>query len=106
LAIGDLDNDVRPDLVISHLNEPVTLLRNEAGSGHHRLGIGLIGKDHAGAKITLEVDSRRLTRFARRGGSYLSSGDRRRLFGLGTIVDRECLGRDGLLPSRLFLFSH
>ena len=86
LAIGDLDNDGRPDLVISHVNDAVTLLCNEAGAGHHWLGVGLIGKEHAdvvGAKLTLEVDGRRLTRFARGGTSYLSSSDRRHLFGLG-----------------------
>ena len=37
----------------------------------------------AGARLTLEVGERRLTRFAQGGGSYLSSGDRRHLFGLG-----------------------
>ena len=31
-----------------------------------------------------QVGGRRLTRFAKGGGSYLSSGDRRHLFGLGT----------------------
>src|SRR5262249_38022021 len=86
LAIGGLDNDVRADLVISHLNEPVVVLRNVADTGHHWLGIELAGKDHpdvVGAKLTLEVDGRTLTRFARGGGSFLSSGDRRLLFGLG-----------------------
>jgi hypothetical protein len=33
LAIGDLDNDGRPDLVISHLNEPVTLFRTKPSAG-------------------------------------------------------------------------
>jgi hypothetical protein len=93
LAIGDLDNDGRPDLVISHLNDAVALLRNEAGSGHHWLGVELLGKDHAdvvGAKLTLEVGGRRLTHFAKGGASYLSSNDRRHLFGLGeeTTVGR------------------
>jgi hypothetical protein len=86
LAIGDLDNDGRPDLIVSHLNDPVTLLRNEAGAGNHWLGVELIDKEHGddvGAKLTLEVDGRRLTRFARGGTSYLSSSDRRHLFGLG-----------------------
>jgi enediyne biosynthesis protein E4 len=86
LAIGDLDNDGRPDLIISHVNEPVTLLRNEADVGNHWLGIELAGKEHrdvAGAKVVVEVDGRRLTRFAKGGGSYLSSADRRLLFGLG-----------------------
>jgi hypothetical protein len=86
VAIGDLDNDGRPDLVISHLNEPVAVLRNVAGTGHHWLGVELAGKDHAdvvGARLTLEGAGRTLTRFARGGGSYLSSADRRHVFGLG-----------------------
>ena len=86
VAIGDLDNDGRSDLVISHLNEPVALLRNEGGAGAHWLGIALKGaqdRDVVGARLTLEVAGRRLTRFAKGGGSYLSSGDPRLLFGLG-----------------------
>src|SRR5262249_9183028 len=30
LAVGDLDNDGRPDLVVSHLDGPAALLRNQA----------------------------------------------------------------------------
>jgi hypothetical protein len=89
LAIGDLDNDGRPDLVISHVNEPVVILRNvppaDPGERNHWLGVDLQGRGHAdvvGAKATLEVEGRRLTRFTKGGGSYLSSGDRRLLFGL------------------------
>ncbi len=90
LAIGDLDNDGRPDLVITNLNEPTVLLRNdprgEAIPQNHWLGIELIGRekrDIVGAKVVVEVGERRLTRFAKSGGSYLSSGDRRILVGLG-----------------------
>jgi hypothetical protein len=93
LAAGDLDNDGRPDLVISHLNAPVVLLRHDAPSEHHWLGVELIGRDNrdvVGAKLVLEAGGQRQTRFAQGGGSYLSSGDRRHLFGLGTAtkVDR------------------
>jgi hypothetical protein len=90
LAVGDLDNDGRPDLVITHLNEPVALLRNdprgEAVPQNHWLGLQLIGKnnrDIVGAKVVVEDGSRRLTHFTKGGGSYLSSGDRRILVGLG-----------------------
>jgi hypothetical protein len=89
LAIGDLDNDGRPDLVISHMNEPITLLRNESDAGNHWLGVVLTDasyRDAVGAKLTLEIGGRMLTRFAKGGGSYLSSGDRRHLFGLRDAV--------------------
>jgi hypothetical protein len=74
------------------------LLRNQAeralGAKHHWLGIELVGRQHrdvVGAKLIAEVGGRRLTRFARGGGSYLSSGDRRHLFGLGTAERVERL---------------
>jgi hypothetical protein len=90
-AVGDLDNDGRADLVISHLNEPVAVLRSQPPeAGRHWLGVELLGRDHAdvvGAKLVLEVGGRRLTRFTKGGGSYLSSGDRRILFGLGTAAE-------------------
>jgi hypothetical protein len=87
LVLADFDNDGRLDLAVSHLNEPVVLLRNVADTrGRHWLGVELQGKDHrdvVGAKITLEAGGRTQTRFAIGGGSYLSSGDRRHVFGLG-----------------------
>jgi hypothetical protein len=86
VGFGDLDNDGRTDLVISHVNEPVTVLRGVGGAGRHWLGIELAGAGHAdvvGAKLELQSGGRTLTRFAKGGGSYLSSGDRRHVFGLG-----------------------
>ena len=93
VAFGDLDNDGRTDLVISHMNELVVLLRNESATAYHWLGFELAGRDHrdiVGARLTLEVAGRRLTRFAQGGGSYLSSSDRRIVFGL---ADAERVGR-------------
>lgn len=87
LALGDLDNDGKPDLVISHVNEPVVVLRNSVENGHHWLGVELRGKSHRdaiGARLTLEVAGRRLVRAVKGGGSYLSAGDRRVVFGLGS----------------------
>jgi hypothetical protein len=87
LAIGDLNNDGWADLVISHTSSPVAVLINQQPqSNHHWLGVELAGRDGrdiAGATITLEVNGHKLTRYAKGGGSYLSSGDRRILFGLG-----------------------
>ncbi|HTU18425.1 MAG TPA: CRTAC1 family protein [Gemmataceae bacterium] len=93
VALGDLDNDGRVDLVISHLNEPVVLLHNEARTDNHWLGLELVGREHAdvvGARLILEYGGQTQTRFARGGGSYASSSDRRHVFGLGkaTKIDR------------------
>ncbi len=86
VAFGDLDNDGRTDLVISHINEPAAVLRGIGGQDCHWLGVQLVGEDFAdmvGSKAELQTSTRMLTRFAKGGGSYLSSSDRRLLFGLG-----------------------
>jgi hypothetical protein len=90
LAIGDLDNDGWPDIVVSHTNSPIALLRNEAAAArkpsNRWLGVKLVGaknRDVVGSTVILENGSQKLTRFAKGGGSYLSSSDRRILFGLG-----------------------
>jgi hypothetical protein len=86
LALGDLDNDGRIDLVFSHVNEPVSVLHNEADVGNHWLGIELVGNKHrdlVGAKVVVQAAGRSLARFAKGGASYMSSGDRRQLFGIG-----------------------
>lgn len=86
LAIGDLDNDGRADLVISHLNEPVRVLRNVAPP-QEWLGLELRSTTHrslTGTIVTLDVGGQRQTRFVKGGGSYLSTHEQRVLFGLGT----------------------
>jgi enediyne biosynthesis protein E4 len=87
-ALGDLDNDGRIDLIVSHVNEPVVVLANEADTtGKHWLGVELRGAKHrdiVGARITIEAAGRTQTRFAKGGGSYASSCDRRHVFGLDT----------------------
>ena len=93
LAAADLDSDGRPDLVVSHVNAPVALLRNEAPGERRWLGVELVGRDNrdvVGAKVVLEAGGTRQVRFARGGGSYLTSADRRHVFGLGAAakIDR------------------
>ncbi len=93
VAFVDLDNDGRVDVVISHMNEPVTVLQNISAPEHHWLGVQLAGAGHAdvvGAKVVLEAGGRKQTRFAKGGGSFASSSDRRLVFGLGKTekIDR------------------
>ncbi len=85
VAVADLDDDGRPDLVYCHIGETARVLRNEAPANHW-LGVKLTGKDRrdaTGAKLTLEVGGRTLVRHLAGGRSYLSSHDPRRVFGLG-----------------------
>jgi hypothetical protein len=86
VALVDLDNDGLVDLVISRINEPLVILQHQAATRNHWIGFELVGKNHrdvVGAKVVVETDTRTQTSFAQSGGSYLSSSDRRHLFGLG-----------------------
>ncbi|MBI1918215.1 MAG: CRTAC1 family protein [Planctomycetes bacterium] len=85
LALGDLDNDGRVDAVISHVNDPVVILKNVAAPDNHWLGVELVGakyRDVVGARLSLEAGGRTQWRFAKGGGSYLSARDPRHVFGL------------------------
>jgi hypothetical protein len=91
LAVGDLDDDGRPDVVIATLDATALVLRNEAASPPG-LTLDLVGRSrlNAGAILRATVGSRTLVRRAVGGGSYLSASDRRIHVGLGgaTKVDR------------------
>lgn len=86
-AFGDLDNDGKIDVVVSHLNEPVAVLRNVAPTvGRHWLGVELVGRanrDVVGARIVIDTESTKQTRFVKGGASFASTNDRRVVFGLG-----------------------
>ncbi|MBC8352395.1 MAG: CRTAC1 family protein [Planctomycetes bacterium] len=94
LAAADLDNDGDLDLAISHLNEPVALLRNDAPQGQW-LAVKLVGtssnRDAIGARLVLQTSEGVLHRYVKGGGSYLSSGDRRVYWGIGSGVIIEQL---------------
>lgn len=84
-AIGDLDNDGAPDLVVSCIDEPVSILRNR-NKASNWISAKLLGTDHdidaVGAWVQLAVAGRNQTRFVRGGGSYLSYFDPRLLFAI------------------------
>jgi hypothetical protein len=86
-AFGDLDNDGKTDVVVSHLNEPVVVLRNVVQTtGRHWVGVRLIGERHAdvvGARVVLESAGGTQTRFVVGGASFGCTNDPRLVFGLG-----------------------
>jgi hypothetical protein len=94
LAVGDLDNDGRVDVVIVSQNAPLALLHNQSASPNHYLMLLLEGtfsnRDAVGARATVTAAGK--TQVAARfgGGSYQSASDRRLHFGLGPaqVVDR------------------
>jgi hypothetical protein len=96
LAVGDYDNDGRPDLVYSHNGGPVKLLRNATETSNHWIRLDLVGdgvksnRNAIGSKLVIEAGGRMHNRWVTGGGSYLSASDRRVLVGLGEAgkVDR------------------
>lgn len=87
VACGDLDRDGDPDLVVSHINEPVALLRNDSHPRGSWLSVRLIGveshRDAIGARVTVIASGRTFTQQLQGGSSYLSSSAHELLFGLG-----------------------
>jgi hypothetical protein len=104
LAIGDWNNDGAADAIFTRIGERPVLLRNNVGQKNSWIGVHLVGvksnRDAIGAKLTLRVADRKLVRWVAGGSSYLSSHDRRALFGLGNLpanhtVDVEILWPNG-----------
>ena len=90
LAVGDLTNDGRLDVVISNNGAAPEILKNVSGEGHHWLGLTLQGtacnRDAIGAKITWSFGGQTRSRIKTAGGSYLSSHDPRVVVGIGAAT--------------------
>jgi hypothetical protein len=93
LAVGDLDDDGRVDVVINDLDGTPQVLRNElAGTGHWlRVKLKGAGKNPSaiGAVVTVRAGARTQRSNVRSGTSYLSQDDRRQHFGLGNALQAD-----------------
>jgi hypothetical protein len=87
MAIGDIDNDGRPDAVVTSNDGPVYILHNETPAQNHWLTLKLVGhksnRDAIGAEVKLATASGSQFATVSTAGSYLSSSDKRLHFGLG-----------------------
>ena len=86
-AVGDLDNDGSLEVVISNMGARPTLLRN-FGQRKNWLIVKCVGAaaglDPFGARVTVQVGKRSLSGEVQGASGYLSQGDPRLHFGLGT----------------------
>ena len=107
LAIGDLDNDGAPDLVLGSIAGPVQIYRNAVKNRGHWLKVRLIdpalgGRDAIGAEARFKAGGRVYWSVLQPATSYLVSNDPTLQFGLGKIesVDRaEVVWPDGEMES-------
>lgn len=92
LTLLDYNSDGRLDLLASHLDRPVALLRNDSSS-EDSVQLEFIGKTSekaaVGAVVTVSYEaageSREITDFVLAGGGYMSTGQRLLHIGLGEI---------------------
>ena len=103
LAVGDYNNDGRIDVLVGNNGEAPVLLKNNAGDGHHWLGLRLQGttcnRDAVGATIAWSAGGKTRSRYKSNGGSYLSSHDMREVLGLGAATKVDWVEINWPLPS-------
>ena len=93
VAVGDLDNDGDPDLVVSHLLAPPALLRNDSRRAGHVLRLKMIGTRSArqplGMRVDVVVGNQTIAAHVPAGESFQASHDDRLLIPIGeaTTVD-------------------
>jgi len=99
LAVGDLDNDGYPDVVVANSGEAPLLLRHAGATGNRWVGLRLLGPS-TGARITWLAGGVKRSRLKTAGGSYLSSQDPRELLGIGAAGRIDWLEVRWPAPSR------
>jgi hypothetical protein len=89
-ALGDLFDRGRLDVVVNNMNDVPTLLHDCGPPSGRALAVALEGtrsnRSAIGARVTVTAGGRRLIDEVRSGGSFLSQGDLRLLFGLGAAA--------------------
>ena len=93
LAVGDVDGDGRPEIVIVNMNAAPALLKNQ-GMRQNFLSLALVGtksnRSAIGARVTVEAGGRRQIDEVMSGGSFYSQNEMNLYFGLAqaAVVSR------------------
>jgi hypothetical protein len=89
VAVGDLDNDGAPDLLVTRLDGPSRVYRNVAPNRGHWLTVRAVDpalrRDAYGAELTVRAGTRRWVRWMNPGYSYACGNDPRAHVGLGAV---------------------
>ena len=87
MAIGDINNDGKIDVVLSTNNGQAYLLLNETPTANHWITLKLVGvksnRDGIGSQVKITTETGDQYASATTAGSYQSSSDKRVHFGLG-----------------------
>ncbi len=90
LAVGDVDNDGRVDVLVVDIEGHALLLHNQAPTPNHWLSLKLVGtksnRDGIGAHLTVEAGGKKWRQVVSTTGSFMSASDVRAHLGLGTAA--------------------
>ncbi len=88
VALGDIDNDGREDVVVSTNDGPAYILHNNTATSNHWLTLALTGhtsnRDGIGAEVKITAGGKSQWATVSTASSYLSASDKRVHFGLGS----------------------
>lgn len=116
LATADVNNDGLPDLLVTHVNEPVALLVNSTKTANRWVKLKLVGvnsnRDAIGVGLTVTTHDRSQYAQVTSGESFLSSNSKTETFGVGAAPEidltvnwpnRSSIDFHGLATNKVYL---